>query len=142
MAKINFGGVQEEVIMRKEFPMKKALKTLKNETIAVIGYGVQGRPNRSTCGITVSTSSWARQSPSRETGNARSATAGCRARPCSISRRPYSAARSSNTSYQTPLKSAVAQGQEEPQSRRCTLFLARILDCIPRPDESHSAQER
>ena len=42
MAVINFGGVREKVVMRKEFPMSKARKVLKNETIAVIGYGVQG----------------------------------------------------------------------------------------------------
>ncbi|MHC1778668.1 MAG: ketol-acid reductoisomerase [Bacteroidales bacterium] len=42
MAKMNFGGVMENVITRKEFPLKKALETLKNETIAVIGYGIQG----------------------------------------------------------------------------------------------------
>ncbi len=42
MARINFGGVREEVIMRKEFSMSKARKVLKDETIAVIGYGVQG----------------------------------------------------------------------------------------------------
>jgi len=42
MAKINFGGVEENVITREEFPLDKALETLKNETIAVIGYGVQG----------------------------------------------------------------------------------------------------
>ena len=42
MAKINFGGVTEEVKTREEFPMEKALKVLKNETIAVVGYGVQG----------------------------------------------------------------------------------------------------
>ena len=40
--KIDFGGVQEEVITRKEFTMAKAKKALKKETIAVIGYGVQG----------------------------------------------------------------------------------------------------
>ena len=40
--KIDFGGVLEEVTTRKEFPMAKARKALKNETIAVIGYGVQG----------------------------------------------------------------------------------------------------
>ena len=39
---IDFGGVKENVITRKEFPMAKARKVLKNETIAVIGYGVQG----------------------------------------------------------------------------------------------------
>jgi ketol-acid reductoisomerase len=42
MAIINFGGVKEEVVMRSEFPMEKARKVLKNETIAIIGYGVQG----------------------------------------------------------------------------------------------------
>lgn len=41
MAIINFGGVEEEVVTRKEFSLAKARKTLKNETIAVIGYGVQ-----------------------------------------------------------------------------------------------------
>ena len=42
MALIDFGGVKEEVVMRSEFSMEKARKVLKNETIAVIGYGVQG----------------------------------------------------------------------------------------------------
>ena len=42
MAIIDFGGVKEDVVMRKEFSMAKARKVLKNETIAVIGYGVQG----------------------------------------------------------------------------------------------------
>ncbi len=42
MAVIDFGGVQETVVMRKEFPMSRARKVLKNEVIAVIGYGVQG----------------------------------------------------------------------------------------------------
>jgi ketol-acid reductoisomerase len=42
MAIINFGGVNEEVITRKEFPMSRARKVLKNEVIAIIGYGVQG----------------------------------------------------------------------------------------------------
>lgn len=42
MAKINFGGVEEEVVTREEFPMDKALEVLKGETIAIIGYGVQG----------------------------------------------------------------------------------------------------
>jgi len=42
MAIIDFGGTKEEVIMRSEFPMEKARQVLKDETIAVIGYGVQG----------------------------------------------------------------------------------------------------
>jgi len=42
MAQINFGGTIEEVVTVEEFPVKKAQETLKNETIAVLGYGVQG----------------------------------------------------------------------------------------------------
>jgi len=42
MAKIDFGGVIEEVVTREEFPLEKAREVLKNEIIAVIGYGVQG----------------------------------------------------------------------------------------------------
>ena len=42
MATIDFGGVKEEVITRKEFTLAKARKVLKKEVIAVIGYGVQG----------------------------------------------------------------------------------------------------
>jgi ketol-acid reductoisomerase len=42
VAIIDFGGVKEEVVTREEFPVKKALEVLKSETIAVIGYGVQG----------------------------------------------------------------------------------------------------
>jgi len=42
MAQINFGGVLENVVTREEFPVSKAQEVLKDETIAVIGYGVQG----------------------------------------------------------------------------------------------------
>lgn len=42
MAKINFGGTIEDVVTREEFPMEKAHEVLKGETIAIIGYGVQG----------------------------------------------------------------------------------------------------
>lgn len=42
MATINFGGINETVITREEFPLAKALETLKNDTISIIGYGVQG----------------------------------------------------------------------------------------------------
>ena len=42
MVKINFGGTIEEVVTRKEFPLNKAVEYLKNEVIAVIGYGIQG----------------------------------------------------------------------------------------------------
>jgi ketol-acid reductoisomerase len=42
MAKIDFGGTVEEVITSEEFPLSKAKEVLKNEKIAVLGYGVQG----------------------------------------------------------------------------------------------------
>ncbi len=42
MAQMNFGGVVENVVTREEFPLEKAREVLKNEIIAVIGYGVQG----------------------------------------------------------------------------------------------------
>ena len=42
MAQINFGGVNEEVVTREEFPLEKARQVLKDQTIAIIGYGVQG----------------------------------------------------------------------------------------------------
>lgn len=39
---MNFGGVDETVITREEFPLSKAREVLKDETIAILGYGVQG----------------------------------------------------------------------------------------------------
>jgi ketol-acid reductoisomerase len=41
MAKIDFGGVVENVVTREEYPLAQCRKLLKGETIAVIGYGVQ-----------------------------------------------------------------------------------------------------
>jgi ketol-acid reductoisomerase len=42
MAKLNFGGVTEEVVTREEFPLEKAREVLKDDTIAILGYGIQG----------------------------------------------------------------------------------------------------
>ena len=42
MAKINFGGMVEDVVTRDEFPLEKARQVLKDEVVAVLGYGVQG----------------------------------------------------------------------------------------------------
>ena len=46
MANINFGGTMEEVVMREEFPLEKAREVLKDEVVAVLGYGVQGPASR------------------------------------------------------------------------------------------------
>ncbi len=43
MSKLNIGGVVEEVITSEEFTLEKARKVLKDEVVAIIGYGVQGR---------------------------------------------------------------------------------------------------
>jgi len=42
MAQISFGGVEEKVVTREEFTLEKAREVLKDEVIAVLGYGVQG----------------------------------------------------------------------------------------------------
>jgi ketol-acid reductoisomerase len=42
MAEFNFGGTVEDVITSDEFSLQKAREVLANETIAILGYGVQG----------------------------------------------------------------------------------------------------
>src|SRR5512136_1648349 len=42
MARIDFGGMLEEVVTRDEFPLEKARQVLSKEVVAVLGYGVQG----------------------------------------------------------------------------------------------------
>ena len=42
MATMNFGGTDEQVVTRDEFPLEEARELMKEETIAIIGYGVQG----------------------------------------------------------------------------------------------------
>ncbi len=42
MAMMNFGGVDEQVVTREEFPLSRAQEVLRNETVSVLGYGVQG----------------------------------------------------------------------------------------------------
>jgi len=42
MAKFDFGGSMEEVITSEEFSLQEAREILQDETVAVLGYGVQG----------------------------------------------------------------------------------------------------
>ena len=42
MARMNFGGVVEEIVTREEYPLERARETLRDERIVVVGYGVQG----------------------------------------------------------------------------------------------------
>lgn len=55
MAQMNFGGVVETVVTKEEFSLEKAREVLKNETIAVIGYGIQDLVRPVTCAIMGST---------------------------------------------------------------------------------------
>jgi ketol-acid reductoisomerase len=43
MVKMDFGGIKENVITRQEFTIQKAQKTLKNEVVVSLGYGIQGQ---------------------------------------------------------------------------------------------------
>ena len=43
MVKMDFGGVKEDVITRKEFTVAQAQKILKNEVVVSLGYGIQGQ---------------------------------------------------------------------------------------------------
>ena len=61
MAKIDFGGSMEEVITSEEFSLNKAREILANETVAVLGYGVQGPAqslNMKDNGINVIVGQW------------------------------------------------------------------------------------
>jgi len=61
MANIDFGGTVEEVVMRDEFPLDKAREILKDEVVAVLGYGVQGPAqalNMKDNGINVIVGQW------------------------------------------------------------------------------------
>ena len=53
MVKMNFGGVEEEITTRDEFTLDRARDVLKNETIAVGGYGIQGSAQALNMGKTL-----------------------------------------------------------------------------------------
>ena len=42
MAQLDFGGTWEEVVTREEYPLPQAQQYLRDKTIAILGYGVQG----------------------------------------------------------------------------------------------------
>src|SRR6185295_5826075 len=43
MRKIKIGNIEETVVERADYPAEKIKAILSNETVAVLGYGVQGR---------------------------------------------------------------------------------------------------
>ncbi len=104
MATINFGGVLEEVVTREEFPMEKAREVLKDETIAIIGYGVQGPGqalNLKDNGFNVIIG----QRKNSKTWIKPLLTDGYPAKPSSKSKKPPRKAPSSNTCSATPVRS-------------------------------------
>jgi ketol-acid reductoisomerase len=61
MAKIDFGGTIEDIVTREEFPLEKAREILKDEVVAILGYGVQGPAqalNMKDNGISVIVGQW------------------------------------------------------------------------------------
>ena len=109
MAKIDFGGVVEEVVTREEFPLEKAREVLKDEVVAVLGYGVQGPAqalNMRDNGINVIVG---QRAGNEATGTKPLRTAGFPARRFSPSRKLPSAAQSSSTSFGCRSALAVAE---------------------------------
>jgi ketol-acid reductoisomerase len=102
MAIIDFGGTKEKVITRAEFPMSRARKVLKNEVIAIIGYGVQGPAqglNLRDNGFNVIVG----QAKAFQRDWDRAVADGwIPARRCSTSRKPFKRAPSSRCSFRTP----------------------------------------
>lgn len=104
MAQINFGGVKENVVTREEFPLAKALEVLKNETIAVIGYGVQGPGqalNLKDNGFNVIVG----QRRGSKTWDKAVADGWIPAKPCSTSKKPPVEERSYNIYYRMQVRS-------------------------------------
>jgi ketol-acid reductoisomerase len=84
---MKFGSEWEKVVTRKEFPLSRARRVLKNETVAVLGYGVQGPAqalNMRDNGVDV-------------IRRRRSPTAGCPERPSSRWKKPLNGEPSSSS---------------------------------------------
>jgi len=88
MARIDFGGVLEDVVTAEEFPLKKAQEVLASETVAVLGYGVQGPAqamNMRDNGINVL---WAKERKSKYFGIRPSVTVSSQEKPSFHWKRP------------------------------------------------------
>ena len=104
MRQIQIGNVKETVVERADYPPEKLKQILANETVAVLGYGVQGRGqslNMKDNGVNVIVG---QREKRQGLGPGRSRTAGCPARRCSRSKRPPSAAPSCSICSPTPAR--------------------------------------
>jgi ketol-acid reductoisomerase len=127
MARIDFGGVMEEVVTADEFTLERAREVLEKETVAVLGYGIQGPGqalNMRDNGINVIVGQ-------REGGRSwqRALDDGFVAGKTLF---PLEEAADRGTIVQFLVSdagqvAAVAQGQGVPQRGRCALFFARLF---------------
>ena len=143
MAIIDFGGTKEQVITRKEFPMAKARKVLKDETIAIIGYGVQGPAqslNLRDNGFKVI--DWPGQRLQARLGPRGQGRLG--AGQDAVRDRGGGAPGHHHPDAGVGRRPArhLAGGEEESQGRRRALFLARLFHRLQEADRGRAAEER
>ena len=139
MAKINFGGMMEDVVTREEFPLSKAQQVLKNEMIAVLGYGVQGPGqslNMRDNGFRVIVGQRGNTSP----GTRPLRTAGCREKPCFPWKKRLHAVRSLSTFSPMQGKKLLAEAETPSHRREDPLLLPRLFNHLPKTDRGHSPQ--
>ena len=142
MAIIDFGGVKERVITRKEFTLAKARSVLKNEVIAVIGYGVQGPAqalNMKDNGFNVIVGQATRVQT--RLGPRRRRRLGARQEPVRHRERRQEGHDHSNARFRRRPTIDLADDQEAPQTGRCLVFLARLLDHVPQEERRGPAEE-
>jgi ketol-acid reductoisomerase len=138
MAKIDFGGVVEEVITSEEFSLEKHRRSLKMKPLPFWDTGFKGRVRRSICRTTAFGSSW---------GSAReSVLEPCRGGWLCTGRNPVSTGRSGKTCDGDPVSGIrcgsgghMARGQEMPQSGGCPLFFPRVCHHLQGSDGDRAA---
>jgi ketol-acid reductoisomerase len=129
----------EEVVTREEFPLEKAREVLKDEVVAVLGYGVQGPAqalNMRDNGINVIVGQRGRDI---QLGQGRRRRLGSRRDAFRSSKKPWNAARSSSTCSRMPAAQPVAQDRRALKPGDA-VFLARLLGHrYKRPDRRRAA---
>ena len=141
MAKIDFGGVMEEVITSEEFSLEKAREVLKKEIVAVLGYGVQGPGqalNMRDNGIQVIVGQ-------RKGG---SLLGQGRRRRVRAREDPFPHRGSGRKGHHHPVSALrcrpggpVARGSKPASTGGCPLFLPRLRRGLQGPDRHRSAQQ-
>ena len=138
MAKLVFGGIEEEIVTREEFPLEKAREVLKDEVVAVLGYGVQGPAqamNMRENGINVivgqrtGTASWDKAIEDGWVPGETLFSLTDAAKRGTMIQYPRLGCRA---------KIAVARDQSMPQPRRRAVFFAWLFHRLQRPNRRYS----